>query len=57
MLDFCDGKMIDTKSHYIGVVSDDICRRGLGTYFLNLKSLAKVPALMTFGLGDNADEA
>jgi len=49
--------MIDTKSHYIGVVSDDICRRGLGTYFLNLKSLAKVPALMTFGLGDNADEA
>ncbi len=29
----------------------------MGTYFLNLKAIAGVPALMTFGLGDNADEA
>ena len=35
---------------------DDISKRGLATYFLNLKKLAKMPALMAFGLGDNADE-
>jgi len=31
--------------------------RGLGTYFLNLKAVAGLPSLMTFGLGGNADEA
>jgi hypothetical protein len=49
--------MITSESHYIGVVSEDISKRGLGTYFLNLKTIAGVPALMTFGLGNNADEA
>lgn len=44
-------------SHFIGVVSSDVNKRGFGTYFLNLKALANIPALMTFGLGPNADEA
>ena len=41
---------------YIGVVADDVHKRGAATYFLNLHSLVKVPAIMTFGLGPNSDE-
>lgn len=50
------GKTIDSKEHYIGVVEDDVNKRGLATYFLNLWGVAGVPALMTFGLGANADD-
>jgi hypothetical protein len=39
------------------VADSDVTKRGLATYFLNLKPLANIPALMTFGLGANADEA
>jgi monoamine oxidase len=41
---------------YIGVVSDDIEKRGAATYFVNIAALASVPAYMTFGLGPNSDE-
>jgi hypothetical protein len=41
---------------YIGVVSSNVSKRGAATYFLNIASLAKVPAYTTFGLGPNADE-
>lgn len=51
VVDFENGDLIKSKSHYIGVVAEDVKERGLGTYFLNLKALAGVPALMTFGLG------
>ncbi len=57
LLDFPNMDFLDSKSHYIGVVSEDVSKRGLGTYFLNLNAIAGVSALMTFGLGDNADEA
>ncbi len=57
LLDFKNPDFLDSKSHYIGVVSNDVNKRGLGTYFLNLKALANIPALMTFGLGNNADES
>jgi hypothetical protein len=57
LIEFLDGKVFDSNKHYFGVVVDDISKRGLATYFLNFKKLAKIPALMTFGLGDNADEA
>ena len=53
----CFQKMdfLDINQHYIGVVSSDVGKRGLATYLLNLHALASVPALMTFGLGPNAD--
>lgn len=57
VLDFQNGDVLPSENQYIGVVSDDVQKRGLGTYFLNLKNIAGIPALMTFGLGDNADEA
>lgn len=57
LLDFPNADFWDSESQYIGVVSEDVAKRGLGTYFLNLKAIAGIPALMTFGLGDNADEA
>ena len=49
-----DLRIVDT-TNYIGVVDDDVNKRGAATYFLNLLSLAQVPAYMTFGLGPNAD--
>ncbi len=39
------------------MVSDNVNDRGLCTYFLNLKALGGMNALMTFGLGGNADQA
>ena len=57
VLDFADPNLITSDKHYIGVVAEDVRQRGLATYFLNLKAVAGVPALMTFGLGENADEA
>ena len=50
------GKKIDHKEHYIGVVENNVEMRGRATYFLNLTSVANIPAVMTFGLGANADE-
>jgi hypothetical protein len=47
---------ITDNEQYIGVVSSDVEKRGAATYFLNLHSLTKSPALMTFGLGPNSDE-
>lgn len=44
------------SEHFIGVVASKVQHRGLATYFVNLYSLANAPALMTFGLGPNADE-
>lgn len=38
------------------MVEDNIQKRGSATYFLNFSGLAGLPALMTFGLGANADE-
>lgn len=55
VMDFSNGDVLPSDNQYIGVVSDDVSKRGLGTYFLNLKNIAGLPALMTFGLGDNAD--
>jgi hypothetical protein len=47
---------ITDKEQFIGVVSNDVTKRGAATYFLNINSLAKMPACMTFGLGPNSDE-
>jgi monoamine oxidase len=47
---------ITDKEHYIGVVADDVNKRGAATYFFNIASFAKMPAYMTFGLGQNSDE-
>jgi hypothetical protein len=47
---------VTDSDNYIGVVSSNVNKRGAATYFLNLASLAKIPAYMTFGLGPNADE-
>lgn len=47
---------VEDKEQYIGVVANDVDKRGAATYFLNIQSLAKLPALMTFGLGPNSDE-
>ena len=47
--------IITNTQHYLGVVSDDITKRGHATYFLNIKGVANLQALMTFGLGPNAD--
>lgn len=57
LIDFPDATFTSSTNHYIGVVSNDVTKRGLATYFLNLKELADVPALMTFGLGANANDA
>ena len=57
MIDFPDQSFIESEKHYVGVVSDNIAERGLCTYFLNLQAIAGVPAMMTFGLGDNAYQA
>jgi hypothetical protein len=46
---------ISDKEQYIGVVANDVTKRGAATYFLNLVYLAKIQAYMTFGLGPNAD--
>jgi lysine-specific histone demethylase 1 len=47
-------KSINVSEQYIAVIDDDVNKRGMATYFLNLKSIAKLPALVTFGLGPNA---
>ena len=39
----------------MGVVSNDVKKRGLGTFYVNFDSIADIPALLTFGLGINAD--
>lgn len=58
MLDFQNTNFLGSiKSHYIGVVSNNIKERGLATYFLNLKALAGVNAMMAFGIGENGDQA
>lgn len=46
-----------SKEHYFGVTTDNPVERGLFTFYLNLYGLAGIPALMTFGLGGNADMA
>jgi hypothetical protein len=46
---------IKNKEHFVGVVSNNVEERGAATYFVNIQSLAKLPALMTFGLGPNSD--
>lgn len=47
---------IEDKEQYIGIVSKDVSKRGMATYFLNLFSITKLPVLMTFGLGPNSDQ-
>ncbi len=42
---------ITDKEQYIGVVANDVNKRGAATYFINIASFAKMPAYMTFGLG------
>jgi monoamine oxidase len=49
-------KTVKLKEHYIGVLSNNIDKRGSATYYLNITALTGLPALMTFGLGPNADE-
>lgn len=46
---------ITNTEHYLGVVSNDISKRGYATFYLNIKGVANLQALMTFGLGPNAD--
>jgi hypothetical protein len=46
---------INDKEQYIGVVANDVNKRGAATYFFNIASFAKMPAYMTFGLGQNSD--
>jgi polyamine oxidase len=55
LIDFSDQNKIKSNKQYIGITTDDVNKRGLATFYLNLKALANIPALMTFGLGDNAD--
>ena len=57
LIDFPNQNFTESDKHYVGVVSDNIAERGLCTYFLNLQAIAGVPAMMTFGLGDNAYQA
>lgn len=57
LLDFSNKGFYKSENHYFGVVSDDVSKRGLATFFMNLQSLGGIPAIMTFGLGANADEA
>ena len=38
-------------------MSDDVKKRGLGTFYVSFDSIANISALLTFGLGINADEA
>ena len=45
------------KEHFLGVVNDDVNKRGLVNSFLNLKEIAQIPAMIAFGLGPNAEEA
>ena len=40
----------------IGVVSDDVDKRGSATFFINIAAVANASAYMTFGLGPNSDE-
>lgn len=49
-------KLIKNKEHYIGVIPNDVQKRGSAAYFLNIQALTGLPALMTFGLGPNANE-
>ncbi len=56
LLDFKGKNFINSEEHFLGVANDDVNKRGFANYFLNLKQLAQIPALMTFGLGPNADE-
>jgi hypothetical protein len=57
LLDFPDETFTSSTNHYIGAVSDDVAKRGIAAYFLNLKELADVAALMTLGLDANANDA
>lgn len=56
LISFSGSDFITSEEHFLGVANDDVSKRGLVNYFLNLKELAQIPALMTFGLGPNADE-
>lgn len=55
-MDYPDKKLFDIKSDWIGVVSDNVNERGLITTFVNVQKLANVSAMMTFGIGENADQ-
>eukprot|EP00735_Rhodelphis_limneticus_P001080 TRINITY_DN11634_c0_g1::TRINITY_DN11634_c0_g1_i1::g.17479::m.17479 TRINITY_DN11634_c0_g1::TRINITY_DN11634_c0_g1_i1::g.17479 ORF type:complete len:522 (+),score=102.48,sp/Q8H191/PAO4_ARATH/31.95/8e-52,Amino_oxidase/PF01593.19/8.3e-78,NAD_binding_8/PF13450.1/1.1e-14,DAO/PF01266.19/1e-05,DAO/PF01266.19/0.047,NAD_binding_9/PF13454.1/0.00037,NAD_binding_9/PF13454.1/0.27,HI0933_like/PF03486.9/5.1e-05,HI0933_like/PF03486.9/21,Thi4/PF01946.12/3e-05,Pyr_redox_3/PF13738.1/0.00092,Pyr_redox_3/PF13738.1/18, len=46
-----------SSTHYYGLAVTDTSKRGLYTYFLNAVPLFGLNGVMTFGLGDNADEA
>jgi monoamine oxidase len=47
---------VTSTKQYMGVVSNDIEKRGSATHFANIAAIANVPAYMTFGLGPNSDE-
>lgn len=49
-------KPIENEEHYIVVIPNDTQKRGSATYFLNIQGLTGLPALMTFGIGPNANE-
>ncbi len=44
------------KTQFIGIVDPEISERGSATFFLDLQNIENKSALVTFGLGPNADE-
>jgi hypothetical protein len=56
LISFVNGANFEfPKTDFLGVVVDNVEKRGLANYFVNLVHVAKIPALMTFGLGSIAD--
>lgn len=43
------------QKHYVGIAMDNVSERGSAIYFMNIDYMTNLPALMTFGLGPNAD--
>jgi hypothetical protein len=44
------------KTQFIGIVDPEISERGSATFFLDFQNIENKSALVTFGLGANADE-
>ena len=47
---------IRQNTQFIGVVAAKISERGSATFFLDYQGMVNKSALITFGLGANADE-
>ena len=44
------------KTQFVGTVATKISERGSATFFLDFQGMVNKSALITFGLGPNADE-